>query len=82
MFISIAINLMESKINRIIDIVHQLREDGMGVVPTPSTNNASSGNIAGLPPDQPPVDLRKGKRRNWNPFFKNLAKMQRRKPPH
>ena len=73
---------MESKINRIIDIVHQLREDGMGVVPTPSTNNASSGNIAGLPPDQPPVDLRKGKRRNWNPFFKNLAKMQRRKPPH
>jgi hypothetical protein len=73
---------MKSKINRIIDIVHQLREDGMGVVPTPPTNNASSGNIAGLPPDQPPVDLRKGKRRNWNPFFKNLAKMQRRKPPH
>jgi prolyl-tRNA synthetase len=41
---------------------------------------ATGGNLAGLPPDQPPVDLRKGKRRNWNPFFKNLAKMQRRKP--
>jgi hypothetical protein len=69
---------MESKINRIVDIVHQLREDGMSAAPT---NNASSGNIAGLPPDSPPVDLRKGRRRNWNPFFKNLAKMQRRKPP-
>jgi hypothetical protein len=74
---------MESKINKIIDIVHQLREDGMGAgaVSGAPTNNASSGNIAGLPPDQPPVDLRKGRRRNWNPFFKNLAKMQRRKPP-
>jgi len=69
---------MESKINKIIDMVHQLREDGMGS--GAPTNNASSGNIAGLPPDQPPVDLRKGRRRNWNPFFKNLAKMQRRKP--
>lgn len=41
---------------------------------------ATGGNLAGLPPDPPPVDLRKEKRRNWNPFFKNLAKMQRRKP--
>ena len=41
---------------------------------------ATGGNLAGLPPDEPPVDLRKGKRRNWNPFFKNLAKMQRKKP--
>lgn len=35
---------------------------------------ATGGNLAGLPPDEPPVDLRKGKRRNWNPFFKDLAK--------
>jgi hypothetical protein len=41
---------------------------------------ATGGNLAGLPPDEPPVDLRKGNRRNWNPFFKNLAKMQRRNP--
>lgn len=71
---------MENKINRIIDIVHQLREDGMSVASSSPTNNASSGNIAGLPPDNPPVDLRRGRRRNWNPFFKDLAKMQRRKP--
>jgi hypothetical protein len=71
---------MESKINRIIDIVHQLREDGMSVASSAPTNNTSSGNIAGLPPDNPPVDLRRGRRRNWNPFFKDLAKMQRRKP--
>jgi len=67
-----------NKIDKLIDIVHQLREDNGGTAPT---NNASGGNIAGLPPDSPPVDLRKGRRRNWNPFFKNLAKMQRRKPP-
>ena len=82
MFISIASNLMESKINKIIDIVHQLREDGMGVSAIANVTNPKNGpiNIAGLPPDTPPVDLRKGRRRNWNPFFKNLAKMQRRKP--
>lgn len=39
---------------------------------------ATGGNLAGLPPDEPPVDLRKGKRRNWNPFFKDLAKSKRR----
>lgn len=41
---------------------------------------ATGGNLAGLPPEEPPVDLRKGKRRNWNPFFKDLARMQKRKP--
>jgi hypothetical protein len=40
---------------------------------------ATGGGLAGLPPEEPPVDLRKGKRRNWNPFFKNLAKLQKRK---
>jgi hypothetical protein len=39
---------------------------------------ATGGNLAGLPPDEPPVDLRKGKRRNWNPFFKDLAKVKKK----
>jgi hypothetical protein len=39
---------------------------------------ATGGGLAGLPPEEPPVDLRKGKRRNWNPFFKNLARVTRR----
>jgi hypothetical protein len=67
-------------INKIISIVRYLKEDGVVGSPIPS-NNASSGNIAGLPPDQPPVDLRRKKERKWNPFFKKLAKMQKRKPP-
>ena len=56
----------KKKIDRIIDIVRSLRED----VPT---NNASSGAIAGLPPDQPPVRKKKkyiyqkGLRKIWNP---------------
>jgi hypothetical protein len=45
---AIAINLMESKINRIIDIIHSLKEEGM-VTGTP-TNNISSGNIAKYDP--------------------------------
>lgn len=39
---------------------------------------ASGGGLAGLPPDQPPVDLRKSKRRGWNPFFKDLARRERK----
>ena len=43
----------ESKLKRIINIIRgNLSED----VPT---NNASSGNIAGLPPDQPPIKKKK-----------------------
>jgi hypothetical protein len=63
-------------INKIIDIIHTLKEEGM--VTGTSTNSLVGGKIAGTAEagDSPPVDLRK--KRNWNPFFKNLAKMQRR----
>ena len=76
--------MKESTLDRIISIVrHYIVEDGMSVsvASTNSTNPPGQINIAGLPPDTPPVDLRKGKRRNWNPFFKDLAKIQKRKPP-
>ena len=75
--------MKDQTLNRIISIVRNyIVEEGMSasVAPTNSTNPPNQINIAGLPPDNPPVDLRKGKRRNWNPFFKDLAKMQRRKP--
>lgn len=67
-----------SKLDHIINIIRE--EMAGGGVPV---NNVSGGKIAGTPaadPGNPPVDLRKGKRRNWNPFFKSLARMQRRKP--
>jgi len=47
-------------IDRIIEIVRTLKEEGAPAVPT---NNASSGAIAGLPPDQPPVRKRKRERK-------------------
>ena len=47
----------DKRLKNIIDMVRSLRED----VAVP-TNNASSGAIAGLPPDQPPVNLKKKKR--------------------
>ena len=77
--------MKEETLFKIINIIHNLREDAM--VTSGIVNNASSGNIAGLPPDNPPVfkkkriDLRGKKERNWNPFFKNLAQIERRKPP-
>jgi len=45
-------------INKIIDIIRTLKEEGEVSLPT---NNASSGAIAGLPPDQPPVRKKKKK---------------------
>jgi hypothetical protein len=43
-------------IDKIISLIRNLKEEG-GVMPP--TNNASSGAIAGLPPDQPPVFKKK-----------------------
>jgi hypothetical protein len=64
-------------INKIIDIIHTLKEEGEGG--GAPTNSLVGGKIAGTVEagDSPPVDLRK--KRNWNPFFKNLARIQRRK---
>lgn len=65
-------------INKIIDIIHTLKEEGEGG--GAPTNSLVNRKIAGTVEagDNPPVDLRKGRRRNWNPFFKNLARIQRR----
>lgn len=75
-----------NKVDKIISIIHSLREDAMGSSsvsggPTNTTNPPDQTNIAGLPPDMPPVDLRRKKERKWNPFFKDLVKIQRRKLP-
>ena len=47
----------DSRLNRLIDMVRSIREE-VAAVPT---NNASSGAIAGLPPDSPPVFKKKKK---------------------
>jgi hypothetical protein len=67
-------------IDKIIKIIRELKEEAVVGAPNMSLG---SGKIAGTKEagDNPPVDLRKGRRRNWNPFFKDLARMQRRKPP-
>ena len=67
-------------IDKIIKIIRELKEEAVVGAPNMSLG---SGKIAGTKEagDNPPVDLRKGRRRNWNPFFKDLARMQRKKPP-
>ena len=76
----------KKKIDKVIEAFRNyinLKEEGMvtGGITNAVNKPGQPVAIAGLPPDQPPVDLRKGKRRYWNPFFKNLAKMQRRSAP-
>lgn len=74
---------MEDKaFNKIYSLIRNNIQEQMVASSAPTNvTNAPGGpiNIAGLPPDSPPVDLRKRKERKWNPFFKDLAKMQRRK---
>ena len=61
---------MKEKLQRVIDTIRSLKEE-MAVGGAP-TNNASSGAIAGLPPDTPPVKKKKkyiygghGSRKMW-----------------
>ena len=62
---------MKEKLQKVIDSFRSLKEE-MGVSGGIPTNNASSGNIAGLPPDSPPVKQKKryiysgrGSRKMW-----------------
>ena len=67
--------MKERSLNKIISLIrNNIVEDGMvGSVPTNSTNPPNQINIAGLPPDNPPVFkknkknifLGKGSRKNW-----------------
>jgi hypothetical protein len=51
------------KIDRLIEIIRHLKEEGgAAAIGGAPTNNASSGAIAGLPPDSPPVFPEKGKK--------------------
>ena len=67
--------MAKKKIDIIIEAVRaHLKEDA-------PINNVGSGNIAGTSEsgDDPPVDLRKKKSKDWNPFFKDLARIRRRR---
>lgn len=66
------------KLNKIMKILHDLKEDGTAIEPT---NSLAAGKIAGTVEsgDNPPVDLRKRNTKRWNPFFKQMAQVQRRK---
>ena len=59
----------KDRIDKIIGIIRSLKED-VGAMPT---NNISGGNIAGAPPDHPPVRNKKKRyiyakntRKNWS----------------
>ena len=67
---------MKERLQKVIDTIRSLREEmAAGGIPA---NNASSGNIAGLPPDSPPVKQKKryiysgrGSRKMWLANKKN-----------
>jgi uncharacterized ParB-like nuclease family protein len=69
-------------INKIIDIIHTLKEEGMGVgAVSGPTNSLAGGKIAGTAEagDSPPVDLRTKNTKNWNIFFKGIVRRNRKK---
>ena len=58
MFVRVAFNLMDDKrVENIINMVRSLN------LKEEIANSVAGGGIAGLPPDQPPVDLKKKKKR-------------------
>lgn len=67
--------MKDSKLDLVINIFRSCINEEV------PTMNLGTGKIAGTPeadPGNPPVDLRKKKNRTWNPFFKDLARIQRR----
>ena len=67
------------KVDKILECYRALKEEGaMGAAAAVPTNNASSGKIAGLPPDDPPVDLRKRHPRKLNMFYRQAVKQSRK----
>ncbi len=62
-------------IDRIIDIVHTLKEENG------PTMSVGAGGIAGTVEagDDPPVDLRRKNARGWNIFFRDLVRQHRKK---
>lgn len=68
--------MKESILLKIINTIRILREDGMMSSGVP-TNNASGVNIAGLPPDNPPVDLRKKTYKGLPFFYKNIFRRKK-----
>ena len=79
------------KVDRLLESyrkIKSLKEEGMGVgalgsggghhkLPFPGTAEVN-GNMAGLPPDEPPVDLRKRKHRKLNMFYRQAIKQSRK----
>ena len=60
-------------LENIREIVRNLNEDA-------PVNSVGNGAAVSLPPAvEPGVDLRRKKLRNWNPFFKDMARVMRRK---
>ena len=69
---------LNSRIENIRNLVRGINEE----VAAAPTNNVGGGHIAGAgvgPQGEPGVDLRRKKARNWNPFFKDMARVMRRK---
>ena len=67
----------KSPVENVIDIIRSLRN----IKEEAPVNNVGGGHIAGVgvgPQGEPGVDLRKKKQRNWNPFFKDMARVIRR----
>ena len=66
---------MENKVDKILECYRRLREEAAG---SGGGMTVGGGNIAGLPPDDPPVDFRKKKYKKLNMFYRSTVKPTKR----
>ena len=66
--------MRKNKVDIILECYRRLKEEGaVGMAGGAPTNN-TSGPIAGLPPDDPPVDFRRRKYKKLNMFYRSSVK--------
>ena len=61
---------MQSKVDKILECYRRLKEEAV----SGGGMTVGGGNIAGLPPDDPPVDFRKRKYKKLNMFYRQAVK--------
>lgn len=61
---------METKVTKILECYRRIQEEAMAS----GGMTTGGGNIAGLPPDEPPIDFRRRKYKKLNMFYRQAVK--------
>ena len=62
---------MDKKVDKILECYRRIQEEAMA---SGGGMTVGGGNIAGLPPDDPPIDFRRRKYKKLNMFYRQAVK--------